>query len=310
MTNPMPLNLQSIEEWNRYSKSPGWIRDRFINTEFYTGPRKNFEIGNSRITEALLSGDKSENQYFLSVLLSSGADRPMEADFNCGQFERPNNPGDMVFCGPIYPQKLQGVGPFHSIVLYFSERTLLEQVRTNLGLDLPDLSYLHSRSFRDETLEVLVKQLFFEFRDEHSPSLTLKTDCLFNGITSRLITLAGGNHIGEPFSDAGNKHRIQRAIDYMYAHMSESFGLNELAEASELNRSHFARIFKQAVGDTAINYLMKLRIDRARQLLRDPLHRERSIAQIAADCGFAQIPHFTTKFRQIVGTTPAAYRGL
>ncbi len=308
MLNSQPLNHQSIDDWHRYAKTPGWIRDRFINTEFYNSPRKNFEIGNSRVTEALLTGEKTGPEYFLSLLLSSGATSPMEADFHCGRFQRPNNPGDMVFCGPIYPEMLQGTGPFHSIVLYFSRQTLEENCRAAFDKDLPDLSYLHSRSLRDDTLEILLKQLFFEFRHGASGVLKLKTDCLFNGITSRLITLANRDTVPAFKADSGNTFGIQRAIDYMHANLADSLGLDELAQAAGLNRSHFARAFKLATGQTAINYLMKLRIGKAQSLLRSPHPRDLTIAKIASDCGFAQLPHFTTKFRQIVGTTPAAYR--
>jgi methylphosphotriester-DNA--protein-cysteine methyltransferase len=68
---------------------------------------------------------------------------------------------------------------------------------------------------------------------------------------------------------------------------------------------YFARLFRQATGETPHRFLLRLRIERAQELLATHVV---SLTQIATDVGFADQSHFTRVFKQFVGVTPRAYR--
>ncbi len=99
---------------------------------------------------------------------------------------------------------------------------------------------------------------------------------------------------------------VLRAVALMRARLAESISLNMLAEAAGLSSFHFARQFKAATGHPPHEYHIRMRVDRAQELLRTR-GREWSLAAIAAECGFVDQSHFSRHFKRVVGVTPGEY---
>jgi AraC-like DNA-binding protein len=98
---------------------------------------------------------------------------------------------------------------------------------------------------------------------------------------------------------------LRQLIDYMDANMSEGLTVSELADVAGLSTFHFARSFRETVGDTPHRYLMARRVEKASQLLQ---HSNDNIVDIALNCGFSSQAHFTSRFKQATGFTPRQYR--
>nr|WP_298373682.1 AraC family transcriptional regulator [uncultured Halomonas sp.] len=98
---------------------------------------------------------------------------------------------------------------------------------------------------------------------------------------------------------------LARVLDYIEAHLDDSLSLAALAGTACLSTSHFGRAFKLATGTSPLRYVVQRRVERAKLMLP---HSERSIAQVAYDCGFAGQSHFTRTFHDITGVTPAVFR--
>jgi AraC family transcriptional regulator len=90
----------------------------------------------------------------------------------------------------------------------------------------------------------------------------------------------------------------------METNLSESIALGDVAAVTGLSPSRFARRFKSAMGAPPHQYLMSMRVERAKRLL---LQRE-PIAEVALACGFTHQEHLTRVFRRFTGSTPAGYR--
>jgi AraC family transcriptional regulator len=101
--------------------------------------------------------------------------------------------------------------------------------------------------------------------------------------------------------------QARRAKDLIAGSLARQVSLEDVATACGLSSSHFARAFKASTGTTPHAWLQTCRVDRARDLLRHP---SRPLAEIAADCGFADQSHFTRIFKRTTGQTPGAWRGL
>jgi transcriptional regulator GlxA family with amidase domain len=93
----------------------------------------------------------------------------------------------------------------------------------------------------------------------------------------------------------------------MLANIDGKLGLDELANACELSRSHFARAFKVATGSSPFQWLLAQRIERAKNLLLDS---NLPIDQIAEQCGFTDQSHFTRTFLKFAGAAPGQWRRL
>ena len=100
------------------------------------------------------------------------------------------------------------------------------------------------------------------------------------------------------------RHVLRRIIDRMRC-SSCDLSLQALANESGYSRVHFIRMFKAATGYSPHNYLLNLRLERARELLRNP---SLSLIDIAVDCGFSSHSHMSRLFHKSVGATPSAYR--
>lgn len=99
----------------------------------------------------------------------------------------------------------------------------------------------------------------------------------------------------------------RRAKEMLFANIDGNVGLDQLAAACKLSRSHFARAFKVTTGSPPFQWLLTQRIERAKHLLQES---SLPIDQIAEQCGFAAQSHFTRTFRKFVGVTPGLWRRL
>ncbi len=99
--------------------------------------------------------------------------------------------------------------------------------------------------------------------------------------------------------------QVRCATELMIERLGEDMSLSEPAAACGLSPSYFARAFKKSVGTPPHRWLLLQRVLRAKSLLRDA---DRSLADIAAACGFTDQSHFTRVFTSIVGASPGAWR--
>lgn len=102
---------------------------------------------------------------------------------------------------------------------------------------------------------------------------------------------------------SGKKLRL--ILDFIDNNYGGDLGLSELAAVAGMSTFHFAREFKRATGATPHQYLIKLRIERAKELLS---HSEMSLVDVGFRAGFSHQSHFTRLFRKLTGTTPQSYR--
>lgn len=100
--------------------------------------------------------------------------------------------------------------------------------------------------------------------------------------------------------------RLQQATDFIQAHLDEKITLTSIAQHLNLSVHYFCQLFAQSTGMPPYRYVLRQRIERAKQLLKTK--PDSSLGQIALECGFANQSHFTNHFRKLTGITPRGYR--
>ena len=99
--------------------------------------------------------------------------------------------------------------------------------------------------------------------------------------------------------------RLQRVIEQMRSSLDEDLPLSRLAETGGMSQSQFVRAFRVAMGQPPHQYLVGLRLDRARALLEQT---DMPVTLISVRCGFEQPSHFAASFRAMTGFSPRAWR--
>ncbi len=101
------------------------------------------------------------------------------------------------------------------------------------------------------------------------------------------------------------KPHLAAAIDYLNVHYTEPLTLSSVAERFHLSPSHLSRSFKAATHFGFVEYVNSLRVSRACRLLSDT---QKSVLDIAMECGFGSVTQFGRCFKELAGTNPLSYR--
>lgn len=157
---------------------------------------------------------------------------------------------------------------------------------------------------KDRHLQMLMQALLIE-AELGGPNGTLYVDSLTTALVTHFI-----NHysIEQPIDSfrsniSAKQQRLSTVLDYIEAHLAEDISLSELSLQAGLSKFHFSRLFKQSIGLTPHKYLVKRRIERATQWLK----QGQCISQVAYQLGFSDQSHFTRTFKQVKGKTPRQY---
>ncbi|MDF7774399.1 AraC family transcriptional regulator [Sphingomonas sp. AOB5] len=220
----------------------------------------------------------------------------------------PERPGDAFAAIFIGDRRMlaAGPGPLPSLdgdeVLLVSLDTafLLEAA----GLEWhPQLSFLGFCDAGDEVAWLMAEALRRECIERaHCPDYARR---LAEIVAIRLA----GRHVridsDQPLQGGLSGHRLRACIDHIERNLHRDIALDELAGLVGLSTPHFSRAFRRSLGEPPYRYFRRRRIERAKLLLAET---DQGIAQIALECGYAAQSHFSSAFKLMTMTTPAAWR--
>jgi RpiB/LacA/LacB family sugar-phosphate isomerase len=99
--------------------------------------------------------------------------------------------------------------------------------------------------------------------------------------------------------------RLQRVFQHIRENIARDLSVSELAGTVGMSQYYFSKLFKMSTGTTPHQYVMRQRVERAQEHLRET---RTMLAEIATLVGFETQSHFTSVFRRLVGATPKHYR--
>ncbi|MEM9509686.1 MAG: AraC family transcriptional regulator [Cyanobacteria bacterium P01_E01_bin.35] len=183
----------------------------------------------------------------------------------------------------------------------------LDQVATEvMNCDLKHLELRTEFRDRNPQIEQLAMMLRAELYRGKDGVGQFYIESLANALTVNLLRDYAVKKPQIAIYEGGLRDRsLFQAIEYIDHHLSQSIKLEDLANYIGISKFHFSRLFKKSLGLSPHKYVIQQRIERAKQLLnRD----DRSIADIALECGFNSHAHLNKYFRDYTGMTPKAYR--
>lgn len=107
------------------------------------------------------------------------------------------------------------------------------------------------------------------------------------------------------FSRSFTSAHYEQVLNYVATNFSRNITVESMAAQTGISTYHFARLFKQTLGQTPHQFVLHYRVEQARTMLADI---ERPMIDIALSCGFSDQAHFSRTFKLIQGKSPKSYR--
>ena len=246
----------------------------------------------------------SEDAYLIGLQFRPCQDHDLYFD---GRFVQPTN----WFAGAltIYDLRQSPIAdirdPYHSMMFHLP-RKALDIVACESGVPrIRDLEYRPGLAIDDPTARHLLTSLLpATARPTEASALFL--DHVALALTAHVAHTYGGMKVGAHSPRGGlAPHQLRRAKELLTEGLKDDVSLARLAEECGLSTRHFTRSFRQTTGTSPHRWLMRYRVERARELLAV---RGLSLTEIALRCGFADQSHFTRIFTAHVGIAPGAWR--
>lgn len=141
---------------------------------------------------------------------------------------------------------------------------------------------------------------------EASKRLVIYSKIPVYGRNNKVIGVAGIHRFIESTRDAPDWYgRFSETVNHLHHHYAEPFNLADFARRAKVSESQLERRFTKLLGCTPSDYVTRIRIDAARELLENT---DRTMTDIAQAVGFYDNSHFTHIFKRLRGCTPKQYR--
>ncbi len=162
-----------------------------------------------------------------------------------------------------------------------------------------------SRKFANSGLSALVAAVHAEMVTGF-PTGRLFLDSIEQAMAVALVNDHAARHrLVQMYKGGLGSARLRRIKELVHAKLEDDLSLDEMAQSVGLSTAHFARMFRKSTGETAHQFVLRQRIERAKAMLRAPNAR---VLDVAVACGFKTQQHFAQVFRDVCRVSPTEYR--
>jgi AraC family transcriptional regulator len=229
------------------------------------------------------------------------------ANINGQDFYNFLSPGDISIIPAGVPShwRWRDSRPHETLHIYL-EPNFVQKTAESCDLNHDQMAIEPQIAVRDEQLSHMAMSLLYELKAENVVG-RLYADSVASVLAIQLVRRYSC------LKDVGIRkggmapHKLRRALEFISENLQRqhAIALDVVAQEVGMSRYHFSRVFKESMGLSPINYIVRQRIERAKKLLAET---DLPIADIALQAGFSGQSHFTTFFRKLVGLTPRSFR--
>jgi AraC family transcriptional regulator len=250
------------------------------------------------------NGDVVYDEHFIGIVL--GHDIHLNHAIDGNGHEGDYQPGDLIVSPSGQPVRWALHDESDAVIMAINPSVLQRVVRETTQADPTKVQLVGRSRTRDPFIQQVAAALMGEI-EAAAIGERLYVDSLLNLLTLHLIRHYSS--LSRPLAPSPDRRlsgpALRRAIDAIHDRLELGISLPEVAEAAGISASHFVTLFKRSTGLTPHQYLIRARVERAKELLR---HGDLSLTQVAARAGFCDQSHLNRHFKRTVGVTPARYR--
>jgi len=200
--------------------------------------------------------------------------------------------------GDVHSNRHNETESRYLMTFYLSEPQLRD---TALQIDEKSQSMRFATNSHYDRLTVKTMVKLHRLMQFESPSLEIETAYL--ELLSHLMRSYGTSRLKVSQAERDEK-RVERAVDIFHSCYSDDITLGYLAEDAGCTPYHLIRVFKKSVGISPYAYLLQVRLERVKHLIR----QGRRLADAAFEAGFADQSHMHRNFKKRYGITPGVYK--
>ncbi len=165
----------------------------------------------------------------------------------------------------------------------------------------PCLFHLTNNNDLADTINRIVKIT----KNENGKIKDMMVELTLKEMLLRLMQTQARELFETSYQSLATNNSLGAAIQFIKAHLREKLDFNKLADIACMSRASFFKKFKESMGLTPAQYILKERIKLAQNELRQST---KTITEICFACGFENLSHFVTCFKQEVGVTPKLFQ--
>jgi AraC family transcriptional regulator len=218
---------------------------------------------------------------------------PITLDSGYGRNKLSLRPGGLLLLPAGTPLSLYHRGTCTVITAQLTTQYFAQTLGNSVRLEVKD-------DFVDERIAIVMRSLVAEARRDMSRD-TSYIDSL--GISLASLLSAHASSVDSLPPAPLTRLELKRISDRVEAFLGDKLYVADLASEVGMSTAHFARAFKRATSETPHRYLMRRRVE----IARDRLAAGEPIADTAIACGFADQAHLSRWFKHIVGATPREF---
>ncbi|RXJ80314.1 AraC family transcriptional regulator [Arcobacter sp. F2176] len=137
----------------------------------------------------------------------------------------------------------------------------------------------------------------------------IESDILANGLLDelyyRILQSNSGSMLIQLCQKDSNLSRISRVIDYILENIEQKIDLDEMAKLADMSVNNFHKLFKQAMNDTPIQYIKKIRLEKAKQLIA---YNNMKVIEASNAVGYDNVSQFSREFKRYFGHPPSTIK--
>jgi len=263
--------------------------DKFTNTDLNF-----YDCGEEVCAPGYFFGPVARDRFIIHFILSG------KGTFRCGKNLYTLAAGDAFLICPDHVTYYEAdmEDPWHYIWVGFNGVKVPKFIHNaGLSYDNPIFNYGEDNFFKD-TIEKMAS----------FTKLSLETDlsrlAYLYLLLSNLIKIAPKTNTVSIY-DSSIQRYVKSALDYIEVNFCYTISVNSLAKYIGINRKYLCTIFKNILGQTPIEYIIKTRMDKACHFLTN---HNLSIAEVSTSVGYSDQFIFSKQFKKIIGQTPSYYR--
>lgn len=190
--------------------------------------------------------------------------------------------------------------------LYFRQSELHRAILNGLGRDPAQVEIPERTFFDDDRLYEYIRSTFLRGgwqEPANRLALTQAAHTVLDHLLARHSTVTRVSPVKGGLTPAA----LKRVDEFVRSHLGQPLTISDIAGIVGLSEFHFARMFKKSTGESPHAFVLRRRVDFAKQLL---VSSRMGLMEIARACGYSSQSHFAVQFRTFTSVTPRRYRSL